>query len=485
MSVDARIEFIGTTFKSSDIVRVAQLLDSFHIHLRGTATSAALLLNILNLIARIFPSISIEAPRERVSVPVFGDGEITELGKRLVNSLQPSRAIDPSRTLVIDTGTGRDGADIYITADTWTIGMSRTPLDHLQGSGPAQTAAAALAASEIFREALPEFPGVRLGEEPFFWNLLDYRTTRAPDERCPAGAVDAICFGAGSVGSSILYALVLGNSSGSLVFVDPDRLSPRNRFRYPLWLATKTEPKVSWIRRMASGTRIRVQAYAESAADFIYRYTQPIAVAIAAVDNVSARRDIADALAHTTLNVGIDGMKFHVSRHHFDDGYSCAYCQYVSVGETMDEVAMYVQLTGLGAGRIQKLLGGEQLRAADLERIVKNGKLPYEKASRDLIGGRLQDALRLRLYEQATVQVTSGALAIAAPFVSALAGSVLAAELQKLGARRADLLVNRRIDIDCSGFPTGFQSQPLQEKLGRCLCHNNFRRRQYKALWNG
>ncbi|SRR6266446_278951 len=483
MSVDARIEFIGTTLKSSDIVRLAERLDSFRIHVRGTAASATLLLNIVNLIARIFPSISIEAPRERVSVPVSGDGEIPELGKRLVNSLRPSRAIDPSRTLVIDTGTGRDGADIYITADTWTVVLSRTPLDHLEGRGPAQTAAAALAASEIFREALPEFPGVRLGDQPFLWNLLDYRTMRAP-ERCPVGAVDAICFGAGSVGSSILYALVLGNASGSLVFVDPDRLSPRNRFRYPLWLATKTEPKVSWIRRMASGTQMRVQAYAESAADFIYRYTQPIAVAIAAVDNVSARRDLADALAHTTLNVGIDGMKFHVSRHHFDDGYSCAYCQYVSVGEAMDEVAMYVQLTGLEAGRVQKLIGGEQLQPADLECIVKSGKLPYEKASRDLIGGRLQDALRLRLYEQASVPVTSGALAVAAPFVSALAGSVLAAELQKLGAQRPDLLVNRRIDIDCSGFPTGFQSRPLQEQLGRCLCHNGFRRRQYKALWN-
>ena len=434
MTVDPRIEFIGTTLQSSDIVRVAQRLDSFRIHLRGTAASAALLLNIVNLIARIFPSISIEAPCERVSVPVFGDGEIPELGKRLVNSLRPSRSIDPSRTLVIDTGTGRDGADIYITADTWTVAMSRTPLDLLGGSGPAQTAAAALAASEIFREALPEFPGVRLGDQPFFWNLLDYRTMRAP-ERCPIGAVDAICFGAGSVGSSILYALVLGNASGSLVFVDPDRLSPRNRFRYPLWLTTKAEPKVSWIRRMASGTQMRVQAYAESAADFIYRYKQPIAVAIAAVDNVSARRDIADAFAHTTLNVGIDGMKFHVSRHHFDDGYSCAYCQYLSVGEAMDEVAMYVQLTGLEAGRVQKLLGGEQLQPADLECIVKSGKLPYEKASRDLIGGRLQDALRLRLYEQASVPVTSGSFGNCGPVRVRFGGQCSSSRIAKAWRR--------------------------------------------------
>jgi hypothetical protein len=483
MTVDSRIEFIGTTVKSLDAVRVAKRLDSLHIHVRGTVASATLLLSIVNLLARIFPNITIEAPRKCIAVPFFGNGEISELAKALVHNLRPSAPIAPSRTIVIDTGTGRDGADIYVTADTWTLGLSRTPLDHMEGSGPAQTAAAALAASEVFREALPEFPGVRLRDRPFFWNLLDYRTTQA-SEPFPVSAVDAICFGAGSVGSSILYALVLGNASGSLIFVDPDHLSPRNRFRYPLWLATKTEPKVTWIQRIASGTQIRVQAYAESAADFIYRYKHPIAVAIAAVDNLPARRDITDALAHTTLNAGVDGMKFHVSRHHFDDGYSCAYCQYVNVGEAMDEVAMYVQLTGLEAGRVLQLLSGEQLQPVDLQCMVQSGKLPYNKASRDLVGGRLQDALRLRLYEQASIPVTSGALAIAAPFVSALAGSVLAAELQKLGTQRPDLFVNRRIDIDCSGFPTGFQSQPLQDPLGRCLCHNDFRRRQYKAIWS-
>jgi hypothetical protein len=401
----------------------------------------------------------------------------------LVRNLRPSAPLAPSRKIVIDTGTGRDGADIYLASDTWTVGLSRHPLGHMQGRGPALTAAAALAASEVFREALPEFPGVRLDDRPFFWNLLNYHTAPAP-ESLAVGEVDAVCFGAGSVGSSILYALILGYASGSLIFVDPDRLSPRNRFRYPLWLSSETEPKARWIGRIAFGTQIRVEAYGTSAADFIYRHKKPIAVAIAAVDNLPARRDITDALAHTTLNAGVDGMKFHVSRHHFDDGYSCAYCQYVNAGEAVDEVGMYVELTGLVEARVQKLLGGEQLDAVDLECIVRNGRLPREKATLDLVGGRLQDALRLRLYEQALVPVTSGALAIAAPFVSALVGSVLAAELQKLGAHRPDLLVNRRIDVDCSGFPTGFQSQPAPDPLGRCLCHCAFRKRQYRAIWH-
>jgi len=482
MTVDPRIEFIGATVESSDAVCVAKRLDALHIRVRGTDASALLLLSLVNLLARIFPNVTVEAPHKRIDLAIFGKGEVSELSKTLVHNLRPSNSIAPTRTIVVDTGTGTSGADIYVAADTWTVALGRAPLDRLEGMGPAQTAAAALAASEVFREALPELPGMRLDEIPFFWNLLDYRTTKAP-QQFPVYPVDAICFGAGSVGSSILYALVLGNASGRLIFVDPDRVSSRNRFRYPLLLATTAEPKAKWIQRMASGSQMRVQAYAESAAGFIYRYPQPIAVAIAAVDNLSARRDITDALAHTTLNAGVDGMKFHVSRHHFADGYSCEYCQYVDLGEAVDEVAMYVELTGLKAGRVRQLLNGEQIGADDLQCMVNSGKLSPRRASSDLIGGRLHDALRLRLYEQASVPVTSGALAIAAPFVPALAGSVLAAELQKLGAHRTGVLLNRRIDIDCSGFPTGFQSQPLQDSTGRCLCHNAFRIRQYKSIW--
>jgi hypothetical protein len=61
MMVDSRIEFIGKTAKSSDAARVAKVLDSFHIHVRGTVASATLLLSLVNLLARIFPNITVEA----------------------------------------------------------------------------------------------------------------------------------------------------------------------------------------------------------------------------------------------------------------------------------------------------------------------------------------------------------------------------------------------------------------------------------------
>jgi hypothetical protein len=483
MIIDPRVEFVGTTLKSTDLERVIRRMDSIEIQVRGDGASAPILLSIVNLLARLFPNVTVEAPHVHVSVPIFGNGSLSHIARKLAVDLRSSAPPSATRKIVIDTGTKEPGADIYVTADAWTLALSRSPLEICSHTGLAQSAAAALAASEAFREALPEVPGVRLGSEPLFWNLLDYRNSPAR-ESLSLSPVEAVCFGAGSVGSSILYSLLLGDSYGHLVFVDPDLLSSRNRFRYPLWLAHNRESKAHWIERMARGSRIKVEGFAEKAEDFIYAHPQPISTVVAAVDSVSARRDICDALARTTLNVGVDGLRFHVSRHHFGDGYACSYCQYVDVDKLLDEPGVYQELTGLDERRVRELLGGAKLLLDDLQLMIDKGKLPRETTFSELVGGRLQDALRIRLYQQAVIPVDSGTVAIAAPFVSALAGCILAAELQKLAAKREDLLLNRRVDIDCSGFPTGLQSRALEDLSGRCLCHSDFRRRKYNAMWN-
>ena len=58
---------------------------------------------------------------------------------------------------------------------------------------------------------LPEVPGVRL-DGTFEWNLVDY-ATRISSVTPSWAQVDAVCFGAGSVGSSLVQALLLDEYS--------------------------------------------------------------------------------------------------------------------------------------------------------------------------------------------------------------------------------------------------------------------------------
>lgn len=96
--------------------------------------------------------------------------------------------------------------------------------------------------------------------------------------------------------------------------------------------------------------------------------------------------------------------------------------------------------------------------------------------------GRLQDLARGRLYAQAAVIASEGGLGLSAPYVSGLAGSILASEVLKTGPLTSQRLVGR-VDVDMSGFPTGFQSSPSRDLSGRCLCYSTARRKGYDELW--
>jgi hypothetical protein len=479
---DPRVELLqelsdGRREAASDLLR---RLDSTELHLRSDGSTPSLLLSMANLCARLIPGVTIDVPDLPVVAPVFGEGRLGEVARRTVGAASVGRRATPRHRIVVDLGTGAAGADLYVTSDRWAVALSTEPLGPPGRPGPATAAAAALAASVVFRLVVPEVGGAPLAGT-LRWNLLDYRLTSAPDDPNPSG-VEAVVFGAGSVGSSVLYSLLLADAEGSLAFVDPDRLSERNRLRYPLWLGADRLPKASWIAGTADGSRIRVTGHGIPAAEFISGREPPM-VAVAAVDTASARRDIVDAFARTTLNAGVDGMRLHVSRHGFGDGYACSYCQYVDLGEALDEVGVFASLTGLPVSRVGELLTGDLLDLDDWLALVEAGKLSAEVAADDVVGARIQDIARPHLYAQAAVRLDGSGLAVSAPFVSALAGAVLAAELVKEEPSLASYRLDRRLDVDCTGLPLGLQWRPMQDRSGRCLCSDPLRITHYRTYW--
>jgi hypothetical protein len=479
---DPRIEFLAATADQAAASDLAHRLDGTRVHVRATAAQPALLLSLVNLLARLMPNVTVDAPTVHTSVPVFGTGPLSDLAADTVRRARLATPALAKQTLVVDLGTGASGAELYVTSDQWTAQLATTPLTAASGTGPAVVAASALAAAEAFRRVVPELAGVRLGDEPFVWNLLDYRCAPAPADPTPS-AVEAVCVGAGSVGSSLVYALLLAGAAGQLTVVDPR--PPERAEPAPLPAVARRGLPSQGLLAPRGQRRHSPSGTGPSAARrrFHPRPANRPRLVVAAVDSVAARRDITDALAHTALNAGVDGLRFHVSRHRFGDDHACLYCPYVDTEAALDEPAVYQHLTGLSLLRVRELLAGAPLTRHDLACMVNAGRLPLGTDTDQLEGGRVQDVARARLYGQARVQLGDVRLAVSAPFVSVLAGAILAAELQKAHGALARFQLDRRVDVDCSGFPAGFTSQPPRDRSGRCLCHDPFRLEAYRQCW--
>lgn len=479
MTTDPRIALLGDLGASRAASDLVERLDSTAIVIDTDARHSDLALSIANLAARLWPNVRVAGQIGTIDVPPFGSGRVSEVADRLVRGIRIGAPKTPTTRLVLAVGDISADANLYVTADEWSMRLSGSARSSLGGTpGPATTAAASLAVAELFRLSLPELPGVRLGTSTFEWNLVDYGLALARDQP-DMGEVEATCFGAGSVGSSAVLAMLIARVAGEIDVVDDDQLQARNRLRYPMWIGPHDGSKVRWIAAAANSRSLRVKPHHERASQYIDQVDRLPRLAISAVDSAEARRDIADALARETLNAGVDGLQFHVSRHRFNDGYACVYCPYLDVAAPMSQIDMYTELMGLEAGRIAQLLSGDRLTERDVRSAVAAGRLAADDTG-DLIGGRIEDVARARLYAAAAVPGQRD-VAVSAPFVSALAGAILAAETIK--THRPDLALDRRVDIDLSGWPTGLTSRPAQDSTGRCLCRSAFRQAAYREAW--
>jgi hypothetical protein len=476
--IDPRIALLDETAPNADGEQLVRRLDTTQVIVRAVANQAAAALSLVNLIARLIPNVRVEAPDNEVTVSLFGVGSMSEVAASVARAARLATPRPVGQSILVDVGVGAPGADLYAWSDGWSLALSPSSIGAMVSTalGPAQVAVSALAAGEVLRRVLPELPGVRLAE-PVVWNLVDYERSLV-DPVPEAGDARAVLFGAGSVGSSFVYALLLSEARGRIDVVDPDSLQPRNKLRYPLWIERAHGRKVDWLASFSTG-RLNLEPAAMTASDWIERAGE-VELAVAAVDNASARRDIVDLLARTTLNAGVDGLQLHVSSHHLGDGLACVYCPYVDVSDAADQVDVYVGLTGLDASRVADLLRGARVSQSDLDAMAAAGRLKV--ADLELVGGRIVDITRHHLYAQAAARVGATALAVSAPYVSAMAGALLAAEVLKISAA-SPFTVDRRVDVDCSGYPTGFTSRPRTDPSGRCLCHNPIRQRLYRERW--
>lgn len=454
------------------IVRVARNIDP------RSATGAAALVHLLG---RLHPHTTVDGDVALGPNP-WAAASIADAAALVP---RPPATREPGRDVIIGVGPV-SGADFWIGGDDWTAALSSNPVEVVSRQiALGVHAAAALAAAEVLKVALAPFELIHASALPDTrWNLIDYRNTRAPDVTPGRSAVtDMWLLGSGSVGSSAAALIATGDPAGRVDVIDPDAFDrERNPYRYPAATTATDGAKAAWASAILRSAGWSAEGHEVAVATWVT--TRDAAgfdgVAVSSVDRVDARADVADALARSTISIGVGGLAFHVQRERAADEFACPYCQYLPVGAPMSQLAVYEEQTGIPIVRIAELLAGDRLVSADVEQAVAAGRIRQD-ASAEMIGRRFEDLVR-RAYAQATVRTVSGeTVAVSAPSVSWLAGAVAAAEIEKI--KKGLPLLDRRIDLDVSGVPTGMVRRVARDRSGRCLCANPFRIRAARRLY--
>jgi hypothetical protein len=483
---DPRLD-LGPQLTGSDGARCQDALDSVRPIIRlaphlptGPAGAAAALAHLLG---RLHPHLVVDGDATLGPNP-WGAATVAEAAAGVPT---PEATRSAAYDLVMGIGAVSD-AKLWVGGDDWTCAVSDAAVDARGAGGLGVHAGAALAAAEVLKRALGPLGLIAASALPSTcWNLLDHRNRPAPDLDTAAGThvPPVALLGAGSVGSSIAALLGLTGPGGPIIVVDPDIFDPsRNPYRYPASTVQTDGPKAAW-----AGTTLRscgwdAEIWEAAVATWCAARSEVRfdGVAISSVDRVDARADVADVLARTTLSLGVSGLAFHVQREHPDDTAACPYCQYLSVGTPMSQLAVYAEQTGIPMDRVAELLAGGRLEQRDVEAAVAAGRI-HANRSLEMVGRRFEDLVR-RAYAQASVKTVAGdVVSVSAPSVSWLAGTIAAAEVRKLQKRLP--LLDRRVDIDLSGVPTGVVRTVPRDRSGRCLCANPFRIRVARRLYRG
>jgi hypothetical protein len=448
----------------------------------GSAAAA-----LVSVLARTFPHIDVRGD-VAVGANPWGVSVLSEL-LAVIERAKPAITADAEHEYVIAVGASISSADLWLGGGDWTVllGTSPQPVERCR-TALGLHAGAALAAAEAVKAALgPLGMLVVPMADQLSWNLIDYHLTPAPPVAATPErlAIDVVLFGAGSVGSTTAGILAcIPGLCGTAVVVDPDIFDPtRNPQRYPASTGNESGSKAAWVAQLLAGAGLSSEYHAEQVGDWVRRQEHPgvTAIVVSSVDTLDGRLQVADAVARTTLTLGVGGMALHLQRSHHDDELACPFCEYVSAAPTLTQTAARAAAAGLTVERVGQLeLTHVPLTEGDVQAAVVAGRLDPVRAA-DLVGRRLEDLLR-RAYAEASVPLAGGGDArVGAPYVSLMAGVLAVAELVK--SAMGIPLIDRRVDIDLTGVPLGVVSRPPRDLSGRCTCSSGLRRRWAVKLY--
>lgn len=494
---------------ADDVLRV---LDDQPILLRlppqPTWSHQLIAMTIADLLGRLFPNMSADVDPSLPAAPELPPGPAT-LADRIQNAhrrggLSPTTIDAGVNPITVAVGPAQAPAHLHADGTGWTSYVGTDP-SHLVATSSrcpiGALAAACRASAHVARLALAAHAGTHTPPASAYTSALTLEVSSAPlppdpsvawDETGTAPQINAVTAGAGSVMGAAIHALAhVPDLAGELIVTDPQRLEPHNHYRALLVDHQAAAAQTVKVRvaqaALEHHTGLNVRGVATTLQDWVAsRPPRPLPLVLCAVDSMEARREIQDCLPLDLINAACAPELVVVSRHRTTDG-PCVCCLHMRDALDTEQVTYKIIMgsTGLSKPRVILLLQNEwPLTSEDLRTIeTHNG---YDSHALDEWLGQPLIELHTRqlLYGRHSVTSSDGPADVAAPYVTALAGIILAAEALKYATPDLD-----DISLGPHGLATTWAENPFGTPLDRqlqredrwpgheCLCRSTRRTR--------
>lgn len=404
---------------------------------------------LVDVLGRLFPRIDAvcdpvaESDRDLPPGPALLAERLQEARS---HGTEPRPVGDPSIEIRIGAGTGP--ADLYVDGGGWQSYIGTESPKHTLGGprvGVGPLAAACRGAAHAFQRLLSRLLPARPTPTGTYSSALTYESADAAlvhPELPAAFDVRALLVGAGSVGGAAVYMLArVPGLRGELAIVDPQSLEADNLDRALLATAdvvAAEEVKIDVAERALEHLKPGLNVVAEQAAieDYVAarRRETPLPLVLSAVDTARSRRAIQDCLPLDLVNAACHPDEVTVSGHRTDEG-PCVYCLHVPALLQKENILAWLisDATGIIFEQVVVRLINRVPLEPQAVRFIEQRTGLVPGALADYEGRTLEELWRERLiYGAARVDGPGGAAgAVAAPWVTALAGVLLAAEALK------------------------------------------------------
>ena len=405
-------------------------------------------LALIDLLCRLFPRIEVVCDPAATAHPALPPGAAL-LSERCratrEHGCTPLTPGEPAVTVAV--GPTTEHADLHTDGAGWQAYLGTEPSQLPPGDatdipvGPliAATRAAAHSAGILLAVLLPS-GGLPASD---YFDAVTYTTTAVAQQTRqlpPVGELTALMVGAGSVGGAAVYLFARTPAlTGRLAIVDPQRLEAHNFDRALLATAADVAdegPKVEVAATALAHLSLDFDPRQETISEYhatLERDT-PLPLVLCAVDSADSRRAIQDCLPLDVINAACNRGEVMISGHRTDEG-PCVCCLHMAdvLNAQNIRARLIAAATGLNFEQVVVYL----IQSPPLERQAiqfieaRTGRPP---GSLDAYIGKTLNELsegRLR-YGELELRTGGGAqAAVAAPWVTALAGFLLAAEALK------------------------------------------------------
>lgn len=496
-----------------DAAKVIELLDNATICVQLPSGDVPwrhqlLAICLVDLLGRLFPRLDIRCDDD---VPAHADlppgpalltVRLAEAARN--GGLEERDPRAPEVTVCVgdapDHSDGDPGVVLHVDGGGW-VSFNGTQGSHLQESdrsrlpvGPLAAAcrAAAQAANLVLGtvEVRDIPPSVYASALTHTWDSTPLAEEASIDA---APELDAVLVGAGSIGGAAAYTFAnTPGLAGSLVVTDPEHLEDKNLDRALLATAAvaAAQPfKVDVVMdALSHHTGLDVTARPKTLQDWVASRPRDatLPLVLSAVDSRASRRSIQDCLPLELLNAACNSTEIHLSGHRTGHG-PCVCCLHME--EVLDERAVRSRLLQVATGLnermiVEYLVRDVPLSVAVLASIEKHRGLPVGSLAR--YEGRTLEQLRREelLYGATAVQTPTGTVAVAAPYITSLAGVLLAGEALKsalpglqqfqLGPTRPHV---KYAENPLQGAGRALLTSPPRWPSSECLCRSSRRLR--------